>query len=104
MNHNALSQIKISQLRSLVAVAECGNFGEAALSLGISQSAVSHAIASLEEALGVVLFSRGRRGAQLTPVGEQIVLYARQSLQSLEEMTKAASLARGLAGGTVRIA
>ncbi|WP_317134662.1 LysR family transcriptional regulator [Leptolyngbya sp. 7M] len=44
-----LEAIKLSQLRILVAVANCGNFSEAALQLGISQSAVSHAVASLEE-------------------------------------------------------
>jgi DNA-binding transcriptional ArsR family regulator len=60
-------KLKISQLRALVAVANHGNFSEAALHLELSQSAVSHAIASLEEELGVMLLSRGRHGAHLTP-------------------------------------
>ncbi|MBD2465834.1 LysR family transcriptional regulator [Oscillatoria sp. FACHB-1407] len=104
MQDNHLSQLKLSQLRALVAVADQGNFGEAALELGISQSAVSHAIATLEDALGVVLFSRGRSGAQLTPVGEEVVTHARQVLRSLDAMTKVAAAAKGLQGGQVRVA
>jgi len=52
------SRIKLSQLRALVAVAVHGNFSEAALHLGLSQSAVSHAIATLEEELGSVTLGR----------------------------------------------
>ncbi len=96
--------MKISQLRSLVAVADHGNFSEAALTLGVSQSAVSHAIASLEAELGVVLFVRGRQGAHLTPVGEQLITQAHQVLGLLEQMAKTANLARGLQGGQVRVA
>lgn len=49
-----LSHLKLSQLRILVAVAEAGSFSEAALTLQMSQSAVSYAIATLEEELGIV--------------------------------------------------
>jgi DNA-binding transcriptional LysR family regulator len=97
-------RMKISQLHALVAVADCGNFSDAALKLELSQSAISHAIASLEAELGVPLFHRGRHGAQLTPVGERVLAHSRQSLQSLEMMVKEASLERGLQGGQVRIA
>lgn len=96
--------IKLSQLRVLVAVAESGNFGEAGLRLGVSQSAVSHAIATLESELGVILFARGRRGAHLTPVGDRILGHARQMLHLLEVMDKEANLAKGLQGGQVRVA
>ncbi|MUL35423.1 LysR family transcriptional regulator [Gloeocapsopsis dulcis] len=98
------SKIKLSQLRALVAVAEQGNFSTAALHLEISQSAVSHAIAALEEDLGVVLLARGRYGAHPTPVGERIIAHARQVLQLLETMAKEANLEKGLHGGQVRIA
>lgn len=97
-------KLKISQLRALVAVADYGNFSEAALHMELSQSAVSHAIASLEEELGVVLLSRGRHGAHPTPVGEQIIEQARQVLQLLEGIVKQANREKGLHGGSVRIA
>lgn len=104
MNENSNSRIKLSQLRALVAVAEYGNFSEAALHLELSQSAVSHAIACLEDELGVLLLSRGRHGAYPKPVGELIINYARQVLQLLEAMVEAARLEKGLHGGSVRIA
>lgn len=96
--------MKLSQLHILVAVAEHQNFSEAALQLGISQSAVSHAIASLEQELGVVLLLRGRHGATLMPVGVQIVEAARQILQLEATIARAANLAKGLQGGQVRVA
>lgn len=98
-----LEAIKLSQLRSLVAVAQCGNFSEAALQLNVSQSAVSHAIASLEEELGVVLLSRGRHGATVTPIGEQIITHAQEILRLVEVIGKEARLSKGLDGGQVRV-
>ena len=77
MKSNAQNRIKLSQLQILVEVAKYENFSEAALALGISQSAVSHAIASLEDYLGIVLFNRGRHGATLTPVGDRILTHAK---------------------------
>jgi DNA-binding transcriptional LysR family regulator len=97
-------KLKLSQLRALLAVAEYGNFSEAALQLNITQSTVSHAIATLEDELGVILFHRGRHGAQLTPVGERILTHAKQIQGLLESMMSAADNERGLKGGTVRIA
>ncbi|MBE9126519.1 MULTISPECIES: LysR family transcriptional regulator [unclassified Coleofasciculus] len=97
-------KLKISQLRALVAVANHENFSEAALQLQLSQSAISHAIASLEEELGVVLLSRGRHGAHLTPVGERVLVQARQVLQLLDGIVKEANREKGLHGGQVRIA
>ena len=98
-----LESIKLSQLRALVAVADSGNFSEAALSLTLSQSAVSHAIATLEDELGIILFSRGRHGATLTPVGERILSYAQEMLRLLDRLGAEANLAKGLEGGEVRL-
>jgi DNA-binding transcriptional LysR family regulator len=99
----SLSQLKFSQLRILVSVADTGSFSEAALTLQMSQSAVSHAIAALESELGIVLVARGRYGSNLTPVGAQIVDRARQMLQLMEDIIKQANLAKGLDGGHLRI-
>lgn len=104
MNRYPSSGIKPSQLRALVAVAECGSFGEAAWKLGLTQPTVSHAIATLEDELGVILLSRGRHGAHLTPAGEQIIIHSREILRLLEVMIQEANLYKGLQGGQVRIA
>ncbi len=98
------SRLKLSQLRALVAIADTGSFSEAALRIDLSQSAVSHAIATLEEELGVVLLNRGRQGAVLTPTGHQITDDARQVLQALDNICRKAEMAKGLDGGEVRIA
>jgi DNA-binding transcriptional LysR family regulator len=97
-------KLKLSQLRALVAVADCGNFSEAALQLDLSQSTISHAIATLEEELGVMLLQRGRHGARLTPVGDRITAHARGVLNLLDAMTSEANQAKGLEGGQLRIA
>lgn len=97
-------KLKLSQLKALLAVAEFGNFSEAALHLNITQSTVSHAIATLEEELGIVLFRRGRHGAQLTPVGERILHETSKMQELLEGIANVADNERGLKGGTVRIA
>ena len=96
--------MKLSQLRAVVAVADYGNFSEAALELQLTQPAISHAIATLEADLGVPLFARGRHGAVITPAGERILYYARQALQHIEMMQKEANRHKGLRGGHVRIA
>ncbi|MEM9541537.1 MAG: LysR family transcriptional regulator [Cyanobacteria bacterium P01_E01_bin.42] len=97
-------KLKISQLRALVAVADCSNFSAAALELDLSQSTVSHAIAQLEEELGVQLVKRGRQGARVTPVGDRIVAQARHILNLLEVIAREANRDKGLDGGLVRIA
>lgn len=87
--------LKISQLKALVFVADNGNFSAAALELDVSQSTVSYAIATLEEELGVLLLNRGRHGAQLTPIGERIVAHARAVLAPLQAIVAEASGAQG---------
>ncbi|CAM5590235.1 HTH-type transcriptional regulator HdfR [Streptomyces avidinii] len=72
--------------RVLVAVAEHGSFAAAAAGLGLTQSAVSHSVRSVEAKLGAVLFERGRTGASPTPAGERAVGHARRILRLYEVM------------------
>ncbi|MFJ6083346.1 LysR family transcriptional regulator [Streptomyces sp. NPDC092369] len=74
------------ELRTLVAVADEGGFSAAAVPLGSTQSAVSHAVRGIERKLGVVLFERGRYGARPTPAGARAVAHARRVLRLLEVM------------------
>lgn len=98
------TNLKLSQLRAFVTVADYQSFSAAALELGVSQSTISHAIATLEEELGVLLLVRGRHGAALTAIGEEILRDARQVLLLLESIEKKANLDRGLQSGQVRVA
>lgn len=98
-----INRIKLSQLRALVAIAQTGTFSDAASRLELSQSAVSHAIATLEEELGVSLLSRGRQGAVLTPVGQEITTEATNMLALLKAIGRKAQDAKGLQAGLVRV-
>ena len=97
------TKIKVSQLRILVAVADYQSFSEAALELNLSQSAVSHAIATLESDLGVILFNRGRNGAESTAVCQQLISPAKQILDLLQNIVNEANRSKGLEGGIVRL-
>ncbi len=94
--------MQLAQLRVLVAIANSGSFSEAALELDLAQSSVSRAIASLETDLGVKLLHRGRFGATLTPIGQQIVSHATQMLAIETEINRAVDAAKGMA--RVRVA
>ncbi len=99
-----IDKVKLSQLKALITVAETGSFSEAALQMDVSQSTVSHSIAAMEDALGVVLIHRGRQKATLTPVGDRIFSQAKQVLSLIDDMGREAECARGIEGGQVRIA
>jgi DNA-binding transcriptional LysR family regulator len=66
-------RLKLRDLDILMAVAQAGTMGKAAVSLNMTQSAVSKSIAELEQALGVGLLNRFQRGVELTPCGSVLV-------------------------------
>ena len=69
------------QLKSFVAIAETGTFGQAATTVNRTQSALSLQIKKLEEQLGCTLFDRGSRKVSLTPQGEIFLGYAKRMIQ-----------------------
>lgn len=71
----------ISQYQVFHAVVELGSLTKAAENLNLTQSGVSHAIASLETELGFSLLTRDRVGVALTINGELILKYIRETLQ-----------------------
>ncbi len=81
-----LDTITINQLRTFVAVCDEASFSKASRRLLRAQSAVSHAIAALEEALGVVLFSREGRKPELTAAGRLLLADARAVIANTEEL------------------
>ncbi|TKG66668.1 LysR family transcriptional regulator [Prauserella endophytica] len=95
--------LNLAQLRAFVAVADEGGFGAAAGALGVSQSAVSHAVAALEKAVGLPVLSRDRR-PRPTAFGEDILVHARAALSAATAITTLAAEHTGSAKGTVRLA
>lgn len=66
---SAAKQPSLSQLRAFTAVAEHLHFRDAAAAIGMSQPALSGAVSTLEEALGVQLIERTTRKVLLSPAG-----------------------------------
>ncbi len=95
--------MKLSQIRSFVAVARCGKFSQAAMELDLTQPTVSHAIATLESDLGVQLLFRSQKGVNLTPVGESVLAHCDRILKSVEDIKQEANRYKSLEGGKVRI-
>ncbi len=95
--------MKLSQIRSFVAVARCGRFSQAAVELDLTQPTVSHAIASLEDDLGVKLLFRGKKGVNLTPAGESVLVHCDRILQSIEDIQQEANRYKSLGIGKIRI-
>jgi DNA-binding transcriptional LysR family regulator len=75
--------MRIEQLQAFLAIAESGNFGQAARKCGITQSTVSRQIQSLESDLGFPLFHRTAQ-AKLTVAGEKLLPRARKICQEWE--------------------
>ncbi len=84
-------------------VVELGSLTKAGEELSLSQSAVSHAIASLESKWGFSILNRGRSGITLTSNGERVLRYVREILKWNNEMTQEIADIKGLEIGTVRI-
>lgn len=92
-----------TQLEIFVTVAEMRGFTLAALRLGISQSAVSHAIRALEQELKVQLVERQQAAVEVTELGQRLLVRAREILGLAEAMRQDAAVARGLNQGLIRI-
>jgi len=80
-----------------MAAAEAGSMAKAACELGISQPAVSKAIAETEQTLGVRLFDRGTRGLVPTDYGRSLLQHA---VRVFDELRQAADELRFLADPT----
>src|SRR4051812_31616230 len=95
------SHMTPGQLQVLVAIVETGSFTAAATALEMTQSGVSHAIATLEMELGTTLLERDRRGVSLTDAGSPGLVEARAGLQHLDRLGREA--ARGPVRGRLRL-
>lgn len=72
------------KLLAFVTLARCGSFTQTAHELFLTQSAVSHAIKSLEQELACRLFDRLGRKARLTPAGQRLLGHAQRILEEMQ--------------------
>jgi DNA-binding transcriptional LysR family regulator len=88
-----------TQLIQLSAVVDAGSVSKGAEALGLSQPAVSRALALLEARVGKPLFERGHRPLQATQLGIQLATHGRRILIESRRATEAVqSLLRGTRG------
>jgi len=95
--------MELYHLRTFVTVAEEGNLSRAAERLHLSQPAVSAHVKSLEEELGVSLFSRTARGMDVTPSGKRLCAKAQETLANTQALVDQARALRGEVVGDVVI-
>lgn len=84
----------LEAVRTFAAIAEAGQFQKAAADLTITQQAVSKRIAALERDLGVRLFTRTPRGAELTIDGQAFLPHARDLLRAAERAVESVRTGR----------
>jgi DNA-binding transcriptional LysR family regulator len=92
-----------SELNAVAAVAARRNFRAAATDLGVSASALSHTVASLEARLGVRLFNRTTRSVSLTQAGEHFLARIEPAMREIADAMLEAKEQRETPSGVIRI-
>ena len=92
-----------NDLIAFLAVARERSFTKAAAKLGVSQSALSHAISGLEAILGLRLLTRTTRSVSPTEAGERLLLTVGHRFEEIEAELEALSELREKPAGTIRI-
>ena len=99
-----MTDLKLKDLRYLVAVADTRHFGRAAELCFVSQPTLSTQLKKLEEYLGVQLIERQPKRVALTAPGVEIVARARRILEATDEVITLARSHRDPLAGTLRVA
>lgn len=92
-----------NELQLFLAVAKERSFTKAAGKLGVSQSALSHAMKSLEERLNIRLLTRTTRSVAPTEAGERIIACLEPRIADLEQELASIVQLNGIASGNIRL-
>jgi DNA-binding transcriptional LysR family regulator len=95
--------VELRQLEHFLAVVEEGSVTGAAARLYMGQSSLSASLLGLERELGTKLFTRGRRGAELTDAGRALLEPARAAIRDTARARDAVAEVKGLVRGSVRV-
>lgn len=98
-----MTRAGLIELNAVVAVAAHRSFRKAADELGVSPSALSHAVASLEKRMGVRLFNRTTRSVTPSEAGEQFLARVRPALTEIEGAMTGVNEFRDTPVGTIRL-
>ena len=99
-----MSDIKLKDLKYLVAVADTRHFGRAAARCFVSQPTLSTQLKKLEQYLGLQLIERQPRRVTLTAAGERIVERARRIVEASEDVMEIARAEHDPLAGRLRVA
>jgi LysR family hydrogen peroxide-inducible transcriptional activator len=99
-----MADLKLKDLRYLVAVADTRHFGQAAARCFVSQPTLSAQLKKLEDYLGVQLVERHPRRIALTEAGTQVVERARRIIEASDEIVALTQLQRDPLAGRLRMA
>jgi LysR family hydrogen peroxide-inducible transcriptional activator len=99
-----MMDLKLKDLRYLVAVADTRHFGRAAAKCFVSQPTLSAQLRKLEQYLGVQLIERRPRRVSLTEAGEEVAARARGMLESSDAIVALAQTRRDPLAGQLRLA
>ena len=98
-----MSRSVLTDLDAVLSIARLGSFRAAALELGMSTTALSNAIAKLEERLGIRLFNRTTRSVSLTDAGKTFVERVGPAMTDIHDAMLAAQSLQDTPTGTLRI-
>lgn len=93
----------LNDLRAFIVVAQVGSFTKAAGQLGVSQSALSYTIRTLEERIGVKLLNRTTRSVSPTQAGERLLEDIEPLINGIDQKLANLNTFRDLPRGTLRI-
>lgn len=99
----ALESKLLSGISVLSAVVDAGSFNRAGESLGLTQPAVSRAVARLEQRVGIRIFHRSARSVRLTDEGRRFFEAVAPHLESIEDAATAAGGAGKQVRGRLRV-
>ena len=98
-----MSRLSPSDLSAFLAVARHRSFRKAAVELGVSPSALSHALRVIEERVDLRLFNRTTRSVALTEAGERLYARVSPAFRDIQDALEDLNALRGKPAGTLRI-
>ena len=98
-----MDRVVLNDLDAVMAISRRGTFRAAAVDMGVSTTALSHAIGKLEAGLGVRLFNRTTRSVSLSDAGKLFVEQVGPVLQNMHDALEVVRSQRETPSGTIRI-
>jgi DNA-binding transcriptional LysR family regulator len=98
-----MTRIGPAELATFLAIARHRSFRSAAVELGVSASALSHALRNIEERLDLRLVNRTTRSVALTEAGERLFARVSPAFQDIDDALEDLNTFRGKPAGTLRV-